>query len=199
MKVLLFDLGGVVINWTGLQEMQKLIGDHFSLEDIRRRLVQNPIVKKHELGQCSATEFADSFIQEFNLPYESSEFLSLYKTWAGLPYLGVVKRLQELRGDYKLACLSNTSAIHWDHLTNHVGIDEIFDHCFASHLLQSAKPAPKTFYAVLEALGHTAEETCFFDDAPENVIAAKNLGMKARLVDPRYGVLPHLKEIDFFK
>lgn len=199
MKVLLFDLGGVVINWTGLQEMQKLIGDYVSLEDIRRRLVQNPIVKKHELGQCSAIEFADSFIQEFNLPYESSEFLPLYKSWAGLPYAGVVKRLEELRREYKLVCLSNTSAIHWDHLTNHVGVGEMFDHCFASHLLQSAKPDPKTFQAVLGEIGHTAAETCFFDDAPENVIAAEKLGMKACLVDPRAGVLPHLKEIDYFK
>lgn len=199
MKVLLFDLGGVVINWTGLQEMQKLIGDHLSLEDIRRKLIQNPIVKKHELGQCSAEEFARSFILDFNLPYESTEFLALYKGWAGMPYSGVVKRLQELRGGYKLACLSNTSAIHWDHLTNHVGIGEMFDHCFASHLLQSAKPDPKTFHAVLDNMGHAAEEICFFDDAPENVLAAQNLGMKARLVDPQEGVLPHLHSTDFFK
>ncbi len=198
MKVLLFDLGGVVINWTGLQEMQKLLGDQYSLEEIRQKIISNPISKQHGIGQCSTEEFAESFVRDFNLPFEPQEFADIYASWAGIPYPGVFDRLSELRADYTLACLSNTNALHWSHLTDTVGIGDIFDHCYASHLLQIEKPNPKIFQDILADLGKMPGEVCFFDDAPENIDTARGLGMKVCSVDARVGALPHLENISYF-
>lgn len=198
MNVLLFDLGGVVINWTGLQEMQKLLGNQHSLEEIQQKIAANPMSKLHGVGQCSTEEFVNSFIESFNLPFDAREFEVLYTSWAGFPYPGVLERLKELRKDYKLACLSNTNELHWEHLLRKVGIEDVFDHCFASHLLQKAKPDPEIYDVVLNELNSEPGEVCFFDDALENIEAACDLGMKTCPVDARTGVLPHLKNINYF-
>lgn len=198
MNVLLFDLGGVVINWTGLQEMQKLLGHHHSLEEIRQKMAANPMAKRHGIGQCSSDEFLNSFIQDFNLPFSGPEFETIYTSWAGSPYPGVFERLQELRSNYKLVCLSNTNELHWEYLLNTVGIEDVFDQCFASHLLQKAKPDPEIYHAVLEELGLEPGNICFFDDLPENIETACDLGMKTCHVDASTGVLPHLKNISYF-
>lgn len=198
MKVLLFDLGGVVINWTGLQEMQKLLGFQHSLDEVRLKMMTNPMLMKFEIGSCSAEEFARSFIKDFDLPFEEQQFLDVFAGWAGQPYQGVFNRLQELRQDYTLACLSNTNRVHWDFLIHNVGIMDVFDHCFASHLLQKAKPEPEIYHTVLQALNTAAADVCFFDDRPENVEAACGAGMKGCHVDASAGVLSHLDQIDFF-
>jgi len=198
MKVLLFDLGGVVINWTGLQEMQKLLKGSFELEEIRLKMVANDKIKLFERGQCSADEFAQSFIKDFGLPFNSQTFLSTWASWVGKPYAGVWEKLKSLKSEYTLVCISNTNEVHWHQLLNEIGIEEIFEHCYASHLLHRSKPDPAVFDIILTDLEVAPEDVCFFDDASENIEAAENFGLHARKVDAKKGVLPDLEAGNFF-
>ena len=58
----------------------------------------------------------------------------------------------------------------------------------ASHLLGSAKPEPVIFrkaQAVFSsALAESPSQIVFFDDAPENVLAAQHAGWTAYEIDP---------------
>ncbi|MEH6403535.1 MAG: HAD-IA family hydrolase [Sneathiella sp.] len=199
MKVLLFDLGGVVINWTGLQEMQKLLKGSFELEEIRLKMVANDKIKQFEKGQCSAEDFAQSFIADFNLPFEPHEFLGVWASWVGKPYEGVWDKLNSLKSDFKLVCVSNTNEVHWHQLLTEIGIEDIFEHCYASHLLHMSKPDPGVFETILADLDVAPEDVCFFDDATENIVAAEAFGLHALIVDAEIGVLPVLEAGSFFK
>lgn len=56
-----------------------------------------------------------------------------------------------------------------------------FDAISMSYEIGVEKPQPEAYKIALERLGATPEETYFFDDNPDNVAAAKELGLDARL------------------
>ncbi len=57
-------------------------------------------------------------------------------------------------------------------------------HRFASHELGLNKPDPAIYHHVERQLGYTGKQILFFDDAEENVIAAREVGWRAEGIDP---------------
>ncbi len=195
MRVLLFDLGGVVMNWTGPREFRKLMDLDISLESARDQLVNSASVRAFEAGICSIEEFANSFTQEFDLKISVNEVPDLFASWAGEPYSGVLDVLISLKADYRLACLSNTNALHWDYLQEEIGLSEVFHHNYASHLIELAKPDPAILEFVLKDMAVAATDVLFFEDTIANIHSADALGFQTCLVDPEVGVLPSLKKL----
>jgi putative hydrolase of the HAD superfamily len=64
-----------------------------------------------------------------------------------------------------------------------MGIAEHFDHLFLSHETGSYKPDPAAYQDVINKLSLTPQQILFFDDKPENVAAACEIGMLARVVN----------------
>lgn len=191
--VLLFDLGGVVIDWVGVRELQRLTGDEES--EVRRRLAACEAVRRYETGACDRAAFAEAFLRDWGLPHGPQSFLALYASWIGRPYDGALEALERLRPRFRLACLSNTNEMHWELLTGELGVGRAMDACFASHLLGVAKPEAACFRRVLDGLGVRPSEVRFFDDSQANVAAAAALGIESHLVDPRVGVAPTLRAL----
>lgn len=52
---------------------------------------------------------------------------------------------------------------------------------FASTSLGVAKPHPEAFLLALKAMGLKPEEALYLDDDPENVEAARGLGLRAEV------------------
>lgn len=192
-RVLLFDLGGVVIDWIGLRELQRLTG--LEPAEVRRRFLSCEAVRRYELGACGRSEFARAFVRRWELPLDPAAFVPLYASWVGRPYEGAFEALERLRPRFRLACLSNTNELHWERLVGEIGIARLMDHCFASHLLQVAKPEADCFRQVLDALQAQPSEVIFFDDSEANVAAAAALGIESHLVDPGVGVVPTLRAL----
>jgi putative hydrolase of the HAD superfamily len=57
---------------------------------------------------------------------------------------------------------------------------DVFSRRFFSCYLRATKPDPATYLAVLAALDAQPEQVVFFDDRPDNVAAARDLGIDAR-------------------
>lgn len=194
-KVLLFDLGGVLINWTGPQEFQKLLGPGYTALDARQLIADSPSVKRLETGDLDPLPFAEAFLREFDLPFEPAEFIDVYASWAGTPFPGVEQELAQLKPKYRLACLSNTNDLHWRHVMDTVGARSWFDDHFASHILKLSKPDPAIYEKVIEDLGVKPTDILFFDDMPANIEAAKSLGIETVAVDPATGGFSNIKNI----
>lgn len=194
-KVLLFDLGGVLINWTGPQEFRKLLGPKYTALDARQLIADSPSVKRLETGKLSPFSFAEAFLKEFDLPFEPAEFIDVYASWAGTPFPGVQDELAQLKAHYRLACLSNTNDLHWRHVMDTVGARNWFDDHFASHILKLSKPNPAIYERVITDLGVEPAEILFFDDMPENIETAKGMGIETCMVDPATGGLPDIKKL----
>lgn len=80
----------------------------------------------------------------------------------------------------RVGVLSNTLPSLRESLAYH-GLAPYVDGFFASCALGVAKPDPKAFLLALEGLGLAPEETLYLDDDPENVEAARRLGLRAEL------------------
>lgn len=82
----------------------------------------------------------------------------------------------------RLGLISNASP-SMEIVLEHLGIKSYFETAVISDMLGILKPDPRIFEHALGAMGVDAAEAVFVDDIPENVNAARDLGMSALLLD----------------
>lgn len=93
----------------------------------------------------------------------------------------MVSLLQELKGKYKLAVLSNATWTEEEMramLQNDFGLSpDLFDVVVTSTSFGVTKPDPRIYWQVLDRLGVLAEEAIFTDDLASFTAAAARLGI----------------------
>lgn len=75
--------------------------------------------------------------------------------------------------------LSNTNALHYEHIAARYSFAKLVRGAVLSHELGLRKPDPAIYRAALRLSGTAPEETVFVDDLEENVAAARRLGLIA--------------------
>jgi putative hydrolase of the HAD superfamily len=188
-KVILFDLGGVLIENNGRAALTAMLPRPLPASEMWRKWLDSPVVRLFERGHISADEFASGFVREWDLKLEPAEFIREFATWPVGLYDGAEVLLRGLKGTHRLACLSNTNAIHWQRFPQ---LHALFDSCFLSHEMGHVKPDREAFTYAVESLGVAPAEVYFFDDLLPNVAAAREVGMNAFQVDDFAGIGPIL-------
>ena len=174
--ILLFDLGGGLVENVGVDRFNALRPSPVPLEELKTQWLASPAVRSFESGKCAPEVFARNVVADWQLPLSPAEFLEAFTYWPKGLYAGAPELLSILRGRYKVACLSNSNEIHWRRFD---GFREHFDFPLSSHLLGELKPDAGCFMAALKACNATAGEAVFFDDSLTNVTAARALGITA--------------------
>ncbi|WP_161882112.1 HAD family hydrolase [Deinococcus alpinitundrae] len=82
----------------------------------------------------------------------------------------------------KIGVLSNTLPNIWPTLEA-IGLAGLIDVALSSCALGIHKPELEVFRLAAHELGVACDEVLFLDDKPENVVAARAVGMRAALVD----------------
>ena len=191
-KVLLFDLGGVVVRWVGIEALAKLT--HSSPQTVKSILGQSKIFHQFERGYGSSQMFLRTLIREFELDVSETEMLTMWNDWVEEPYEGIEDKLLKLKSNFTTACLSNTNSLHWKHLNAYLLCENLLHHVYASHQIHQAKPDQSCYEFVCKDMGVAPSDIWFFDDTNENVLAAQKHGMTALKVDPQKGVIPLLEK-----
>jgi len=179
---LLFDVGGVLVDWDGIKPLQALSGGRLSSEAARRFWLESSWVVEFESGRCPADRFAAGVVEELVLPVSPGQFLEHFISWDRGLFPGAIDLLKKLKPGFVLACLSNNNALHWGALQRETGLQRLFHHCFISCEIGLMKPDLRAFEYVLDSLKTPAREIAFFDDNPECIAAARRTGMDAHLV-----------------
>ncbi len=192
---LLFDIGGVLVHLDGMPFNSKWLGPHATNHDVWRCWNESDAVRDLESGRISEDEFVASFIQRTNLNVSADKFHHHFLHWPRVVFDDVHNALEELSHTYRLAALSNSSALHWPRLMDELRLAEFIPDCISSHQLGVMKPHPDTFHTVLEKLEIEASEVLFLDDLQANVDAAQSLGLQAIHVTGGQGVVPVLKQL----
>lgn len=180
--VLLFDLGGVLVDWAGIDSIGELSDLPIERETARRFWLESPWIRRFETGRCTPEEFAAGVIDDLRLTVGVSEFLATFTSWIRGTLPGSIELLEALRPRFTLACLSNTNALHWSRLRDDFGLGERFHRMYASFELGRMKPDAEAFRLVLDDLGRRPDEILFFDDNVECVEGARRTGMAAEHV-----------------
>lgn len=183
-SVLLFDLGGVLVQTRGFDSLKALIAESPGAEPLddqrlRDKWLSSPSVRAFELGRIETAVFTARFVEEWALPVSPEAFEQDSMAWIEQPYPGAEELLGTLRPDHHLCCLSNCNELHWSMMAP---LLRHFDSCFSSHLLGQIKPDQAAFLAVLAALGVEPAAVRFFDDSRANVLGARQLGVRSFLV-----------------
>jgi len=104
----------------------------------------------------------------------------------------LVKDLTET--GYKVSLLTNSpSSIHQE--IKNFGLEKLFKNIFATHQIGFAKPDNKIYQYVCQKLGVDSSEIFFTDDLEENVVAANNIGMHAKLFTNQSDLEAHLVKV----
>ncbi len=177
--VLLFDLGGVIVDFVGIDALQGLLRTPLQPSDIRHRWMASPIVRAFEVGALSRADFAAAFVRDWDLVLTPEQFLVEFRSWSRALLPGAGELLSALRVHYRLAALSNSNELHWERNSEEIGVTALFDLAMSSHQLGAHKPEPAIYAEAVSRLGLPAARVAFFDDVLANVEGARNAGLMA--------------------
>jgi putative hydrolase of the HAD superfamily len=175
-RVILFDLGGVLIENTGRDGLLALLPYELEQSRVLERWLASPAVKRFERGLVPAQTFAAEFIEEWRLQIGPAEFIDAFASWPKDFFDGARPLIRALRAQHHVACLSNTNSLH---LARFPDLPELFDSVFASHLTGLIKPDREAYEHVLRQLDVPADAVYFFDDLLPNIDAARAVGINA--------------------
>jgi HAD superfamily hydrolase (TIGR01509 family) len=180
-EVVLFDLGGVLIDFGGVGPMKELAGIEHD-DELWRRWLSCRWVRSFERGHCSADDFAAGVVDDWGLTLPPDAFLAAFRSWPGGPLPGADALLAEVRRKLPAGCLSNTNSLHWEDQSARWPILDAFDFRFLSFELGFVKPDQDLFDRVAELLPAPPDRVLFLDDNVINVDGARAAGFAAELV-----------------
>jgi 2-haloacid dehalogenase len=179
MKNIIFDFGNVLVQW----HPELVYGDYFGDEAkawwFLRHVADNEWRLRIDAGESSETCIRE--LQQRQPEY--AEAIELYRSkWREMltdEVPGMRELLHQLSTvNYQLYGLTNWSMESFPEAREHFGILQMIDHYVVSGAEGYVKPDPRLFQVLLDRYGLRAEECIFIDDNPDNVAAARNMGMR---------------------
>jgi len=172
-KVILFDLGNVVLDLDIEGSFQKL-----GIQEDWQYFSKHPLHLAFEKGMMSEEDFIAKVIAGFGLKLSDNEFVSAWNSMIRGTLTGIVPLLDSIPPHIQVHALTNTNSLHMSHYLQFPGFER-FDGFFASHKMACRKPEEEIYSRVMEQLGLLPEEILFFDDLEENIQVAKQMGFHA--------------------
>lgn len=182
-----FDLGGVLIDWNPRYLYRQLFDDEAAMESFLAEVVTPEWNGKQDAGRTWA-EAVEVLVKEH--PEQRDLIEAYWHRWQetlGDAIAPTVEILDELRATgVRLIALSNWSAETFPIARPRYPFLEWFDGIVISGDLKVAKPDPRIFRFLLDRHGLDPRATVFIDDSEANVRAAAALGITAlRFVDAK--------------
>jgi 2-haloacid dehalogenase len=179
MKNIIFDFGNVLVQW----HPELVYGDYFG-DDAKAWWFLRHVADMDWRQRIDAGESVDGCIREKQAQYpEYAEAVELYRSrWREMltdEVPGMRQLLSELpAAGYQLFGLTNWSMETFPEAREHFGILQMIDRYVVSGAEGLVKPDPRLFLVLLNRYQLKAEECLFIDDNPDNVAAAKGMGMQ---------------------
>ena len=132
------------------------------------------------LGVCSFADWLDAITRELSIRIgvEAREAVHRWALYRGDIDRDMLVIVERLRTRMPVHVLSNAHDCFMDDMRQ-LGLAEAFDSFHYSAEMRLAKPDPAAYLKVLERIGMPANRCAFADDHPENVVAARSVGMLA--------------------
>jgi HAD superfamily hydrolase (TIGR01509 family) len=178
-QVVIFDLGGVLVDMRGVPTILEWMENRFTAEQLWTHWLSSPTVRDFERGRVSADSFAEGIIGELRLPVAPADFLAAFTGWMAGLYPGALELVRSLPVGLTRATLANTSSLHWPRIMEEFELEQAFHHHFPSHLTGRIKPDAEAFQHAIESMGCAPGTALFLDDNRPNVDTARSLGMHA--------------------
>jgi glucose-1-phosphatase len=177
-ELVLFDLGGVLIQPGGVGPMRDLAGID-SDEALWARWLGCRWVQRFEAGLCTPEEFAAGVVADWGLQVQPADFLQEFGRWPEPPFPGALELVEAVRATVPAGFLSNMNAFQWMANYEAIPLTAAFQYRFLSFELGLVKPDAAVFEAVAARLPVPRGRVLFLDDNAVNVEAAESAGFAA--------------------
>ncbi|MFF4988622.1 HAD family hydrolase [Streptosporangium saharense] len=177
-----FDLGGVVVDWNPRHLYRKLIDDPERMEWFLTEVCPGSWNAEQDRGR----PFADAVREAVERHPDHRELIEVY--WSRWPEMldGLVPGTSEILADVRRAGTAMYAITNWSAETYPLAVDrypvlKLFEDIVVSGEIKMIKPDPEIYLHALDRFGLSAERALFVDDSPANVEGAAAVGMGALL------------------
>jgi 2-haloacid dehalogenase len=179
-KAVVFDLGGVLIDWDPRYLYRKLLDDEAAVEEFLATVCTPAWNAEQDRGRPFAEGVAELVERH---PAHAAAITAYHERWPemlGGAVDGTVEVLAELRAaGVPVYALTNWSAETFGVARERFEFLEWFDGVLVSGEERIIKPDPAIFRLLLDRFGLDPEATFYVDDSEPNVAAADRLGLDA--------------------
>ncbi len=181
-KNIIFDFGNVLVQWHPEVVYGEFFGDEAKAWWFLRHVADMDFRQRIDAG-----ESMEDCIREKQAQYpEYEQAVELYRSkWREMltdEVPGMREVISELRArNYEIFGLTNWSMETFPEARAHFGILQMIDRYVVSGAEGLVKPDPRLFQVLLDRYGLKSEDCSFVDDNPDNVAAAKGMGMQGIL------------------
>ncbi len=179
-QTIIFDLGGVLIDWDPRYLYRKLFTSEAEMERFLAEVTTSDWNEEQDGGR-SLAEATKLLIAQH--PSQEAMIRAFYDRWTemlGGPISGTVEILTQLKEEqnYPLFALTNWSAETWPIALEHFEFLHWFEGVLVSGQENMRKPNPLIYKLIEERFPLTLETSLFIDDNLRNVMAARELGLR---------------------
>ena len=187
-KIILLDFWGTLVEngvWSPTKQVRNILGIRMPFPEYVVKMEQSMMTKKFS----SLKEVFKSLCEEFSIECDEQQLDRLIGLWnkawmLAKPYDEVKKVLTRLKKDYKLVLVSNSDFLSVNRVLEKFSMEELFDDIFLSCQVGHIKSHVEFFNHVLEKIGAKVEDCVMVGDSIQSdMVGAKNVGMKAILID----------------
>lgn len=176
-KVVLFDLGGVLVH---LKEERLFLNfivsnSEMQISDFEKLSWLIEAVNKGNFLIRDAYHF---LCEEYKFNGSYSFFVDNFNNLIiGKENCEIGNFIRILKSQFKIMLLSNTNVLHFQYVKEKYEFFKLFDRFFLSYKMKLMKPDRKIYETFLRSVPYKADEIFFIDDTPENIETARQLGM----------------------
>lgn len=176
-KAILFDLGGVVIDFSNYQHYIRLARISGKPAYRIKKLIEAkelPMLEKDEIDIHSFERFV---AHRLGIPIKKVAWYESYKKEAKINP-DVEALVEILHKEYITAFISNADKTRYTYSRKILNLNA-FDYRFTSCFIGYRKPDARIFKFALKRIGIRPQEAVFIDNMVENVEGARKLGIKS--------------------
>ena len=179
LDTIVFDLGGVLIDWNPRYLYRKLFSDEKQMEHFLEHICTSDWNEQQDAGRPLALATEEK-IQEH--PEFADLIQAFYGRWEEMlagPIADTVDILNDLHGQdsHQLLALTNWSAETFPIAWERYAFLRLFTDILVSGRVNLKKPDPAIYQMLIERHNLTPHTTLFIDDNERNVQAAEKLGL----------------------
>jgi len=175
-----FDLGGVLIDWNPRYLYRELFDDEVRMEWFLSHICTPEWNAMQDAGR-TFDEATRELVERH--PEHEDDIRAYYTRWVDMlagPIEGSVDVLRDVRSSpYRLYALTNWSAESFPIARNRYSFLDLFDGIVVSGEIGMVKPDPEIFDHLRKVFDVVPHESVFIDDVSANVEAAKDAGYHA--------------------
>lgn len=196
-KNIIFDFGGVVMDWNPRYYFQQYFNDDEKMEYFLKHIAEDEWNAEQDRGR-SLKEGTQIQVEKF--PEWEKELRAYYDNWTVMLKSDIPENVEVLRqlehSDYELFGLTNWSAETFPYALENYDFFEIFKgKIVVSGTEKLIKPDPKIWQVLLERYHLKAEESVFIDDNAKNIEVAQKLGFITVHITPQTHLLAQLRAL----